>query len=230
MGEKVQSVRVRELECVQRALLLKSFNLLTLFLWPVVVSMVTFVVFVLLGNQLTVTRSITILGFVNVLSRPITVLPMALISVAEVRVSVARIEKFLTQDELQRVERRDDEGQGGSGGGGGGGHGNEDGGEGDSTALVHALPKSPRRGHKVGPESPVGSSGRARGFGVELAGVSRGVSTCTSGDPARMRRSRQGRSVVGDRYRRALQCATAIIIILPTKGRGLSLLTVAAGR
>ena len=126
MAEKVQSVRVRELECVKRALLLKSFNLLTLFLWPVVVSMVTFVVFVLLGNELTVTRSITILGFVNVLSRPITVLPMALISVAEVRVSVARIEKFLTQDELQRVERHEAEEQSGSAG-------PEDGGDGNST-------------------------------------------------------------------------------------------------
>lgn len=104
MAQKVQEVRLLELACVKRALLLKSFNLLTLFLWPVVVSMVTFIVYVALGNDLTVIKSITILAFVNVLARPITVLPMSLIAVAEVRVSMARIEKFLLSEELQRVK------------------------------------------------------------------------------------------------------------------------------
>jgi len=129
MAERVQEVRIEELKCVKRALLLKSFNLLTLFLWPVVVSMVTFIVFVSLGNRLTVVDSITILAFVNVLSRPITVLPMALISVAEVRVSIARIEKYLLQDELQQVEKKDkDDTTGG------------DDGDSSSLGLVAALP------------------------------------------------------------------------------------------
>jgi ABC-type multidrug transport system fused ATPase/permease subunit len=160
MAERVQEVRLEELACVKRALLLKSFNLLTLFLWPVVVSMVTFIVYIFLGNRLTVVASITILAFVNVLARPITVLPMALISVAEVRVSINRIEKYLLQDELQSVDKQENEG---------GGDGDQPGGP-DGAPLVTALrsnaaasgaPLSPRgmaRGHKVQPSDAPSSA------------------------------------------------------------------------
>jgi ATP-binding cassette subfamily C (CFTR/MRP) protein 1 len=102
MAERVQEIRVLELACVKYALLLKSFNLLTLFFWPVFVSMVTFIVYVALGEHLTVVKSIEILAFVNVLAKPITVLPLALIACAEVRVSIRRIEKYLLGDELER--------------------------------------------------------------------------------------------------------------------------------
>ena len=102
MARRVQDIRVMELACVRYALLLKSFNLLTLFFWPVFVSMVTFIVYVSLGNSLTVVKSIEILAFVNVLAKPITVLPLALIACAEVRVSLRRIEKYLLGDELER--------------------------------------------------------------------------------------------------------------------------------
>ena len=49
MLRKLSTIRSLELACVRRALLLKSSNLLTLFLWPAVVAMCTFVLYVYLG-------------------------------------------------------------------------------------------------------------------------------------------------------------------------------------
>ena len=160
MAEKIQEVRLLELACVRRALLLKSFNLLTLFLWPAIVSMVTFIVYVALGNDLTVIKSITILAFVNVLARPITVLPMSLIAVAEVRVSMARIEKFLLAEELQRVKGTvgadDQESDSGLG--------EDEDRAGENTNLVEALP-SVKHGTNVLVVSPKPTPTAARSGG-----------------------------------------------------------------
>ncbi len=54
-------LRALELTALQRLLNLRGFNLAILFTWPTLVSLLTFAVFVLIGEQLTVPKTFSVL-------------------------------------------------------------------------------------------------------------------------------------------------------------------------
>ena len=61
IADSVSRLRALELTALQRLLNLRGFNLAILFTWPTLVSLLTFAVFVLIGEQLTVPKTFSVL-------------------------------------------------------------------------------------------------------------------------------------------------------------------------
>ncbi len=76
------------------------------FFWtatPLFVSATSFVVFSLLGHNLTAEIAFTSLSLFNILRFPLTVAPRVVQSVVESRVSVERVQKYLLAEELDKT-------------------------------------------------------------------------------------------------------------------------------
>merc|ERR1711871_1761696 len=104
--EKLNDVRNEELAQLRRLIVWRSCSST---LWtgtPLVVSVVTFACYVLLGNQLHVANALTALALFNIMRFPLNVLPNVVNSVLEALVSVERVRSFLLLDEIQPVEKR----------------------------------------------------------------------------------------------------------------------------
>merc|ERR1711871_1343624 len=104
--EKLNDVRNEELAQLRRLIVWRSCSST---LWtgtPLVVSVVTFACYVLLGNQLHVANALTALALFNIMRFPLNVLPNVVNSVLEALVSVERVQSFLLLDEIQPVEKR----------------------------------------------------------------------------------------------------------------------------
>nr|DBA27410.1 TPA: hypothetical protein GDO54_011565 [Pyxicephalus adspersus] len=77
---------------------IKLLDAVCVYLWaalPVLVSIVTFVTFVLLGNQLTAAKVFTALALVGMLILPLNNFPWVMNGILEAKVSLDRIQKFL---------------------------------------------------------------------------------------------------------------------------------------
>ncbi|XP_055365356.1 ATP-binding cassette sub-family C member 10 isoform X2 [Betta splendens] len=101
--QKVASCRKQELSHLKA---LKYLDAMCVYTWaalPVVVSILTFVTFVLLGNQLTAAKVFTTLALVGMLIIPLNSFPWVLNGVLEAKVSLERIQRFfsLTNQDLQ---------------------------------------------------------------------------------------------------------------------------------
>jgi ATP-binding cassette subfamily C (CFTR/MRP) protein 1 len=91
----------------QVSLYLNALNLSLMFVVPALVAMVTMGLFVLLGNDLTLEKTMAILAYLNVIRWPLFLLPITTTGVAEGIVSAARIEKFLSMEELPNYRKID---------------------------------------------------------------------------------------------------------------------------
>ncbi|KAL6561922.1 Canalicular multispecific organic anion transporter 1 [Orobanche gracilis] len=96
---KVQSVRNEELSWYRRAQLLGALNSFILNSVPVVVIVVSFGVFTLLGGDLTPARAFTSLSLFAVLRFPLFMLPNIITQVVNANVSLKRLEELLLADD-----------------------------------------------------------------------------------------------------------------------------------
>lgn len=96
---KVQCVRNEELSWFRKALLLGSLNSFILNSIPVVVTVVSFGMFTLLGGDLTPARAFTSLSLFAVLRFPLFMLPNIITQVVNANVSLKRLEELLLADE-----------------------------------------------------------------------------------------------------------------------------------
>uniref|UniRef100_A0AAQ4NTH2 ATP-binding cassette, sub-family C (CFTR/MRP), member 10 n=1 Tax=Gasterosteus aculeatus aculeatus TaxID=481459 RepID=A0AAQ4NTH2_GASAC len=102
-AQKVAGCRERELSHLKA---LKYLDAMCVYTWaalPVVVSILTFVTFVLLGHQLTAAKVFTTLALVGMLIVPLNAFPWVLNGVLEAKVSLGRIQGFfkLTNQDLR---------------------------------------------------------------------------------------------------------------------------------
>ncbi|XP_037327748.2 ATP-binding cassette sub-family C member 10 [Pungitius pungitius] len=102
-ARKVAGCRERELQHLKA---LKYLDAMCVYTWaalPVVVSILTFVTFVLLGHQLTAAKVFTTLALVGMLIVPLNAFPWVLNGVLEAKVSLERIQGFfkLTNQDLR---------------------------------------------------------------------------------------------------------------------------------
>ncbi|XP_062400248.1 ATP-binding cassette sub-family C member 10 [Sardina pilchardus] len=94
-AQKIGECRKRELS---RLKALKYLDAVCVYTWaalPVVVSILTFVTYVLLGNQLTAAKVFTTLALVGMLILPLNAFPWVLNGTLEAKVSLDRIQRFL---------------------------------------------------------------------------------------------------------------------------------------
>ncbi|XP_071395438.1 ATP-binding cassette sub-family C member 10 [Centroberyx affinis] len=93
--QKVADCRGRELSHLKA---LKYLDAVCVYTWaalPVVISILTFVTYVLLGNQLTAAKVFTTLALVGMLILPLNCFPWVLNGILEAKVSLERIQRFL---------------------------------------------------------------------------------------------------------------------------------------
>ncbi|XP_068451746.1 ATP-binding cassette sub-family C member 10 [Clinocottus analis] len=93
-AQKVAGCRRRELS---RLKALKYLDAMCVYTWaalPVVISILTFVTYVLLGHQLTAAKVFTTLALVGLLIVPLNAFPWVLNGILEAKVSLERIQRF----------------------------------------------------------------------------------------------------------------------------------------
>ncbi|XP_010522092.1 PREDICTED: ABC transporter C family member 2 [Tarenaya hassleriana] len=96
---KVQTVRDDELSWFRKAQLLGAMNMFILNSIPVLVTIVSFGVFSLLGGDLTPARAFTALSLFAVLRYPLFMLPNIITQVVNAKVSLNRLEEVLSTEE-----------------------------------------------------------------------------------------------------------------------------------
>ncbi|GKV53876.1 hypothetical protein SLEP1_g60389, partial [Rubroshorea leprosula] len=96
---KVQSVRNDELSWFRKASLLGACNGFILNSIPVVVTVVSFGLFTMLGGDLTPARAFTSLSLFAMLQSPLFMLPNIITQVVNANVSVKRLEELFLADE-----------------------------------------------------------------------------------------------------------------------------------
>ncbi|XP_055982306.1 ATP-binding cassette sub-family C member 10 [Sorex fumeus] len=95
LGSRVEACRARELG---RLRVIKYLDAACVYLWaalPVVISIVIFITYVLLGHQLTATKVFTALALVHMLILPLNNFPWVINGLLEAKVSLDRIQRFL---------------------------------------------------------------------------------------------------------------------------------------
>eukprot|EP01132_Coremiostelium_polycephalum_P003276 gene3276-4104_t len=108
MYDKIQKLRSIE---VGQLKVLGVVNSLLYLLWmviPDVVTVTSFAAYALFGNELQISTIISALSLFNLVSFPLSLLPHILSGVAVSFVSVARVEKFLLNEELEKLHRSAD--------------------------------------------------------------------------------------------------------------------------
>ncbi|XP_034846302.1 multidrug resistance-associated protein 7 isoform X2 [Mirounga leonina] len=95
LGARVEACRARELG---RLWVIKYLDAACVYLWaalPVVISIVIFITYVLMGHQLTATKVFTALALVRMLILPLNNFPWVINGLLEAKVSLDRIQRFL---------------------------------------------------------------------------------------------------------------------------------------
>ncbi|XP_047714108.1 ATP-binding cassette sub-family C member 10 isoform X3 [Prionailurus viverrinus] len=95
LGARVEACRARELG---RLRVIKYLDAACVYLWaalPVVISIVIFITYVLMGHQLTATKVFTALALVRMLILPLNSFPWVINGLLEAKVSLDRIQRFL---------------------------------------------------------------------------------------------------------------------------------------
>ncbi|GMN54603.1 hypothetical protein TIFTF001_023730 [Ficus carica] len=96
---RIQSIRDDELSWFRKAQLLSTFNSFILNSIPVVVTVLSFGIFTLLGGDLTPARAFTSLSLFAVLRYPLNMLPNLLSQVVNANISLQRLEELLLAEE-----------------------------------------------------------------------------------------------------------------------------------
>ncbi|KAF6112505.1 ATP binding cassette subfamily C member 10 [Phyllostomus discolor] len=95
LGARVETCRAQELG---RLRVIKYLDAACVYLWaalPVVISIVIFITYVLMGHQLTATKVFTALALVRMLILPLNNFPWVINGLLEAKVSLDRIQRFL---------------------------------------------------------------------------------------------------------------------------------------
>ncbi|XP_036624800.1 multidrug resistance-associated protein 7 isoform X2 [Trichosurus vulpecula] len=95
LASRVQKLRAQEL---QQLRIIKYLDAACVYLWaalPVVISIVIFITYVLMGHQLTATKVFTALALVGMLILPLNSFPWVIGGLLEATVSLERLQRFL---------------------------------------------------------------------------------------------------------------------------------------
>ncbi|CAI5772734.1 resistance-associated 1-like isoform X1 [Podarcis lilfordi] len=100
--KKIVDIREREIDVLKSSGYLTTFSMLTLTCIPFLVSLTTFGVYFLLDeeNVLTAAKVFTSISLFNILRLPLFDLPTAISGIAQTKVSLVRLDDFLSSEDL----------------------------------------------------------------------------------------------------------------------------------
>uniref|UniRef100_A0A670HUX8 ATP binding cassette subfamily C member 1 n=1 Tax=Podarcis muralis TaxID=64176 RepID=A0A670HUX8_PODMU len=100
--KKIVDIREREIDVLKSSGYLTTFSMLTLTCIPFLVSLTTFGVYFLLDeeNVLTAAKVFTSISLFNILRLPLFDLPTAISGIAQTKVSIIRLDDFLSSEDL----------------------------------------------------------------------------------------------------------------------------------
>jgi ATP-binding cassette subfamily C (CFTR/MRP) protein 1 len=106
---KVLEIRKKELTKIRRTLMINTFSSSLMTLSPLFVSLFTFALYALLGNELKPDVIFPALGYFNLLRFPLVFFPTIVALLAENKVSLKRLQDFLYADEISPTQEGYDE-------------------------------------------------------------------------------------------------------------------------
>jgi len=98
------SLREAELSFLRKSAVLGAFNMCLIFSVPVLVSSISFAVYILAGNELTASKAFTSLALYNVLRMPLIFFPQVIAQLTVALASMDRLEDYLSRDEVEEKE------------------------------------------------------------------------------------------------------------------------------
>ncbi|CEM14566.1 unnamed protein product [Vitrella brassicaformis CCMP3155] len=101
LEERVSEIRRAEVRQLGRILFLTAITWLFQFCGPVLIAAVVFVLYVSLGNTLSVEKTFTVLAFLNLLRVPLALWPMAMKNVSDGLTSIGRLQQYLQRQEIE---------------------------------------------------------------------------------------------------------------------------------
>eukprot|EP01129_Flabellula_baltica_P009720 TRINITY_DN4019_c0_g1_i1.p1 TRINITY_DN4019_c0_g1~~TRINITY_DN4019_c0_g1_i1.p1 ORF type:complete len:1462 (+),score=305.81 TRINITY_DN4019_c0_g1_i1:37-4422(+) len=109
--EKITGIRNDEMETLKKSAFVRAFFV---FFWgctTLIISSITFIVFIAVGNELNAEIAFTSIALFNIMRFPISMLPNVLTNLIETFVSVRRLQKFFDSEELdeEAVQRSTNE-------------------------------------------------------------------------------------------------------------------------
>jgi ATP-binding cassette, subfamily C (CFTR/MRP), member 1 len=99
-AKRIQEMRVKEVEAITLVQLLKMINTVMMFIGPLIVGFVLFIVYIRQGGTLTVSKVYTIFALLNVIRLPFSLTPVAWASWHEGGNAFKRLTEFLLLEEI----------------------------------------------------------------------------------------------------------------------------------
>mmetsp|Transcript_6290 Transcript_6290/g.9671 ORF Transcript_6290/g.9671 Transcript_6290/m.9671 type:complete len:1368 (-) Transcript_6290:757-4860(-) len=102
--EEARVLREEELSFLRKTAILGAFNMCLIFSVPVLVSSISFAVYVAAGNELTAAKAFTALALYNVLRFPLIFFPQVVAQLTVAVASLDRLEDYLSRSEVDEKE------------------------------------------------------------------------------------------------------------------------------
>ncbi|KAG0587214.1 hypothetical protein KC19_2G148800 [Ceratodon purpureus] len=99
--EQILKLREVEMNWLSKVLFRRAYDTVVFWLSPVFVSTATFTACLFLGTPLNASNVFTALATLRIIQEPIRLIPDMVATVIQVRISLARIAKFLQENELE---------------------------------------------------------------------------------------------------------------------------------
>ncbi|KAI9993380.1 hypothetical protein PInf_015461 [Phytophthora infestans] len=100
LAQRVEKLRVREVSLLRKFHMYQVVNTVMLFLTPSFVSGVTLGIYTLIHHTITVVEAFTLVAMVNICRTALNQLPQAVAGISKAKISYARLDAFLTSDEI----------------------------------------------------------------------------------------------------------------------------------
>ncbi|KAH7469097.1 ATP-binding cassette sub-family C member 2 [Phytophthora ramorum] len=100
LAQRVEKLRVKEVSLLRKFHMYQVVNTVMLFLTPSFVSGVTLGIYVLIHHTISVVEAFTLVAMVNICRTALNQLPQAVAGISKAKISYARLDAFLTCDEV----------------------------------------------------------------------------------------------------------------------------------
>ncbi|GMF61674.1 unnamed protein product [Phytophthora fragariaefolia] len=100
LAQRVEKLRAKEVGLLRKFHMYQVVNTVMLFLTPSFVSGVTLGIYVLIHHTITVVEAFTLVAMVNICRTALNQLPQAIAGISKAKISYARLDAFLTSDEV----------------------------------------------------------------------------------------------------------------------------------
>ena len=98
---KLDGVRQQELKFLKRQYIIYSFLSLSTWITPIMITSSIFAIYIFTGHEINAKIAFTLISTLNIIQTPIRMLPMVMTELIDTKVSLNRIKKFLSAQEVK---------------------------------------------------------------------------------------------------------------------------------